>query len=430
MASDSGGNKRSDVEIPEQAPDEAGVQDSTLGIALKGIRIKAIFLTICGAIALFLLILVVFHLHKEGVRRSVPKIERVVILSRVEGEDFASDEPKIVKDGRGVMLYLVAYGYDETRDQHYYYTKVADDFWPRFVIDGEEIASERIRPFDFYDTDGAISWLKIEARDTNYRDVSKPMPERLFWTESNVHFMGNNWWAIADVRPDIIQFYHFDFVGTMRFVAKLQIYNTNDVYEVFQKIYSTGARPARPGELPPGGHRITIWGEGASELERAYRGFFNILAYEGGYKGESAAELTEMFAGGNSRSILIGALRQLGRDVSYDDTDFLERVAERVYEDLFVDEFLYFRKTEAPDEYIPYGSEGVRPGDIIVRGDRYAILIGNEQSGDEPEGGALTGDDLILDAYNKMVGPDFCHVFQDGEEPIEVWRLRSSPGGE
>lgn len=405
-----------DVELPDTEKDG----DYTA----SRFKVKYAIWTVAAAAVFFIiLILWIFSGRAERIR-SVPVLEKAWIVSRLEGENIATELPKFVDDGRGVMLYLVAYGLDKTENKHFYYTENPSDEPLRVIIGGKEIPQDQLRTFSFIDTMSMVGWYKIEVSPYFYRDVGRDIPHRLFWTESRKHKMGDRWWTIADVRADLFTDYHFDYVGTMRYTADVMVFHARDPELIFSNIKAEGAKSEIPGALPPGAHRITMLPDRRSGLDRTYRAFFNLFAFEDHPDPAEAGALTEAFLGGSSRSILIGAMRLLGYDVAYDDPAFLEKVADRVMSGVTIDSFSYFRPAGDDEGFILYGEEGVQPGDILVRGGRYLVLSRNGDEMPEPESGALTGDDVVLDAYNALVIETFAKVLERGVEPIEIWRLR------
>jgi hypothetical protein len=410
------GRRAGNVELPERKKEE------DLGISRFKVK-SAVFIVVAATVAFILLILWLF-LGREARIQAVPVLEKAWIVSRLEGEDIATDKPKLVSDGRGVMLYLVAYGLDRTNGNHYYYTETPTDKLPRIVIGGREIQAEQVRPFEFLDAMSIVGWYKLEVSPHFFRDVGRPIWERLFWTDSRKHNMGNRWWAIADVRADLFTDYHYDYVGTMRFTADVLTFHARDPELVYSNIKTEGSKPAQPGGMPPGAHRITIIPPQRSGLDRTYRAFFNLFVWEEQQSPTSAGELTEAFLGGNSRSILIGSMRLLGYEVAYDDPEFLEKYCRRLYADVTLDQFGFFRPGGRGDEVILYGESGVQPGDILVTGNRYLVLVQNGNEMAEPEEGALTSDDQVLDAYNGLVVPTFARVLEKEQGPIEIWRLK------
>ncbi len=404
-----------DVELPEDKEDYTASR----------FKAKYAIWTVAAAAVVFILLISWIMAGREERIRSVPEMEKAWIVSRLEGDGIATDEPKFVEDGRGVMLYLVAYGLDKTEDKHFYYTESPTDELPRIFIGGQEIERDQLRRFDFVDAMSLVGWYKLEVSPHFYRDSGRSISERLFWTESRKHQMGNRWWTIADVRADLFTDYHFDYVGTMRYKADLQVFHARDPELLFSNIKAEGWEAEVPGEIPPGAHLITILPARRGGLDKTYRAFFNLFAFENQPDDAAAGALTESFLGGSSRSILIGALRLLGYDVSYEDPAFLEKVADRVMSGVTIDSFAYFRPAGDEEGFILYGDGGVEPGDIIVKGNRYLVLVRNGDEMPEPETGALTGDDPVLDAYNALVIETFAKVLErGGDEPIEIWRLR------
>ena len=387
---------------------------------------KAAAWTLVIALAACVVLILWFMAGREEQVRRVPQFEKAWIVSRLEGEASADDQPKTVSDGRGVMLYMVAYGLDRTSGEHYYYIENPSDEIPRVIIEGNEVPPDRLRIFNHVDAKSFVQWYKLEVSPHFYKDTAKPLKQRLFWTESRKHKMGNRWWAIADVRADLFTSYHFDYVGTMRYVADLEVFPSRDPGEVYADLSSEGSKPAEPGKIPPGAHRITIIPRERSGLDATYRAYMNLLAFQGQWSAAEAGELTEAFSGGDSRSILIGAMRLLGYDVDYEDEAFLENYCTRLYGNINIDSFGYFRPDGDDQRAIYYGDEGVRAGDIIVSGDRYTVLVSNEWGPAEPEIGALNTDDVVLDAYNNLVLQTFARVLED-RGPMEVWRLNPLP---
>jgi len=414
MEEDKNRAKTDDIELPDKDI-SVNIIGGGLGRFTVGTFIAAVFI--------FAAFVVWYLWGREAIIRSVPKLERAWIVSRLEGEEIATDEPKLIRDGRGVMLYLVAYGLDQTTGEYNYYMESPADKLPRVVIGGEEIPRDRLHRFGFLETDSVVNWYKIEVSHQFYRDVSRSVPERLFWTKSLKHKMGNRWWAIADVRADFFKNYHYDFVGTMHFTADLMVFHSRDPEGLYVNLYSEGSKPEAPGLMPPGAHRITVIPTNRQGLDASYRAYMNLFAFQDHSGGPDAATMTENFLGGDSRSILIGALRLLGYRVSYDDPDFLDRIGHRIFSDVTIDQFSFFRPNGDGNRVIPYGNDGVRTGDVIVQGDRYAVLVRNEQGPLEPESGALTGDDLVLDAYNQLVMETYARIFEGSDKPIEIWRL-------
>ena len=410
--------KPTDVELPDEVDREK---------SFRRYGGKAAAITLLVALVASVAMVAWFMMGREAQVRRVPQFEKAWIVSRLEGESVADDQPKTIRDGRGVMLYLIAYGVDRVTGEGSYYMESPADELPRVVIEGEEVPPERLRIFDMIDARSFVQWYKLEVSPHFYKDTARPMPERLYWTESRKHKMGNRWWAIADVRADLFTSYHYDYVGTMHYTADLLVFHARDPEGVYADLSTEGAEPALPGGLPPGAHRITIIPPNREGLDSTYRAYLNLFAYQEQESPAAAGEKTEAFTGGDSRSILIGALRLLGYDVDYADEGFLEKVATRLYANISVDQFSYFRPDGDERRVIPYRGEGrVRTGDIIVSGDRYAVLVSNEWGPAEPEMGALNTDDVILDAYNNLVLQTFARVLEDGE-PMEIWRLNPLP---
>jgi hypothetical protein len=403
-----------------ELPDADGDEDFTV----SRFKTKYAAFAVIAAVVVFILLILWVFTGREARIRSVPVLEKAWIVSRLEGEDIATDEPKLVADGRGVMLYLIAYGLDKNDGNYYYYTESPTDKLPRIVIGGKEIPAEKVKTFDFLDTKSIVNWYKMEVSPHFYRDVGRSIPERLFWTESRKHQMGNRWWAIADVRADLFTHYHYDYVGTMRFTADVMTFHARDPELQYSNIKIVGGDSPQPGALPPGAHRITIIPPQRTGLDRSYRAYFNLFSWEDHANIAAAGELTEAFLGGSSRSILIGAMRLLGYDVAYDDPSFLLNHCTRIYANVTLDQFSYFRPQGNESEVILYDEGGVQPGDIIVSGDRYLVLVGNGNEMPEPEQGALTGDDPVLDAYNGLVVPTFARVLEGDQVPIEIWRFK------
>lgn len=405
-------------------------QDSTLSVALRGMRGKVIFWLLIIAIGLFIVTAFMVFRGREEIVRSVPELKEAWIVSRLEGADVASDEPRTVGDGKGVMLFLVAYGFDRIAEENFYYTNSPADELPRVVIAGQEIPKEKLRRFEFYDTKSLVEWYKIEVSPFFFRDSSRDFNQRLYWTESRKHNMGDGWWAIADVRADLFTRYHYDFVGTMRYTANLTVFpERGPSTEIYSQVSTDGEDEIPPGSIPTGAHRVTMIPHYRDGLDATYRAFFNLMGYQDHSNGSSPAEMTRLFMGGDSKSILIGALRLLGYDAVYDDPLFLEKVADRVLDGITADEVAneqgisFFRKPDEPTQLLPIGDSGIMPGDVIVQGDRYVVFVGDGSS-QGPQGGSFSNDDRVLDAYDSMVIETRARILEEEEAPFQIWRLR------
>lgn len=425
-------------ETPEATAMENQAQDATLDVAVKGMRGKVVLWTILAAagIAAVTVFVLWFFVQESFV---VPEFEKGWIVSRVEGSNVASTDPSIASDGKGIMLYLVLYGHDKVEDEYYYYMRPPgeEEGFPRLFIEGEEIPPDRIRRFDLENVDSMVVWYKIELSPSVC--FSKPgdtedFAERVFWSKSNLHHMGDRWWAVADVRPDLYrtylerdvrlfaQKYLYDFLGTNHFVAKIHVYHSEED-EVYARLETVGASAETNGEMPPGAHRITILPH-TNSLAGAYYAYLNMFAYETehGPASQRARESAKSIRGGDSRSVLIGALNLiLGFEVSYDEPEFLEAVAEKLYSGVFVDDD-FFRTRDNPTEAILFGEDGLRPGDILVAGDRYMVLVGPDERLKESRLVPLTSDGVVFDAYNDIVMMRKLD-FITPDQSLEIWRL-------
>ena len=361
----------------------------------------------------------------EEVIASRPEINNIWIVSRVEGENIATDRDKTVTDGRAVMLYLVARGYDKTEDKTFYYMSPPNKQLIDVEIEGKKIPKEEIVIYDFIRTKTLVYWQKVELNGTRINNKRLSNQEKVSWTRSRKHRMGSKWWVIADVRSDIKQ-YHFDYVGTMRFTAELEAFNSKDHREVFSAVNTVTKTDEIPGRIPSQAHRITLLPGYREGLDRAYRAFFNTFAFQDQKDDANLAEVTESFEGGNSRSILIGAIKLMGYDVDYEDDDFLNKVAEKRFDDVTIDDFNFFRVGD--DQPIPVGEEGIRDGDIIKVGERYMVFVRNDPSAnDSTENGRLNDDDFVLDAWNDVVRQSrLIGIIKKGlpKTGIEIWRLK------
>lgn len=429
---------REDAKSQNDSAPAGDKEDGVLMAAIRTSRTKFVSVVVLSSLVAFVVIMLIFFSARARVVSSVPDIEKLWIVSRIEGEGIATDEAKTVRDGRGVMLYLVAYGYDRTVDDYFYYMDVVGDEFPRVIIDGKEVAPEKIRSFEFFDTESVVQWFKIEITPRFLRGRNK----RIYWTESQIHLMGNRWWAIADVRADLEKFYHSDYSGTMRFMARLQFYNVNDPRNPV-KIDTEGSEPAASGEIPPGALRITMTAAHRPALDGAYRAYFNLVALQDKPEGVPPLEPAREFRGGDSRAILVSSLIDLGYDVDYDNPDFLSGVADLVFGEVFLDQEYdfqgahLFRDRSNIDEPIPLmgydedcgGSPCIKQGDILVQGDRYLVVVCDIEYYPPPAGN-FSDDDQVLDAYNDFVRPTEANVLSKSEAPIQVWRLRPLPTAE
>lgn len=410
-----------DIEMPD-----TGGDDELFTKTAKGLNSKVILVALLVAAGLFAIFAVLFFKGKEAVIASIPVFEKAWVLSRVEGEDRATDEPKTVTDGRGVILYFLAYGVDKKSGEGFYFTEHPDGPLPRFIIGGTEIPADRIRIFEYIDARAIVYWYKYEVSPYFLSDATKPFAQRLYYTDSRKHRMGSRMWAIADVRNDL-NAYHYDYVGSMYFVAEADVISTSIPDKVYCSVTSEGFKPDSLGAIPPGALRITVLPPFRDGLDRYYRAWFNTLAFQNREGTMEAALATERFQGGDSRSVLIGALRLMGYNVGWDDPDFLAKAADRTFDRVTIDTFSYFRPNGDERQVIPWGVDGVRAGDILVQGDRYLVLVRNSPDPNEPAGGVLTGDDVVLDAWNNLVRSSFAHVLEKDETPIQIWRPRPVP---
>jgi hypothetical protein len=408
-----------DIEMPE-AEEPSGKQVRFSGGSMVGMVVFFVGLVLAAIAMLWM------NAGTEEVIASRPEIEKIWVVSRVEGESLATDQDKTITDGRAVMLYLVAYGYDETEDKNFYYMAPPNRQMVDVEIEGKKISKEDILYYDFLRTKTLVYWQKVELNGTRINNKRIPMQEKVSWTRSRKHRMGNKWWAIADVRSDIKQ-YHFDYVGTMRFVAELEAFNAKDHREVFTAVNSVTKTDETPGRIPSQAHRITMLPGYRDGLDRAYRAFFNTFAFQDQREDTDLSEVTSGFTGGDSRSVLIGAIKLMGYEVDYDDDDFLNKVAEKRYDNVLIDDFNFFRVTEA--EGITVGDEGIKAGDIIKAGERYMVFVRNDPSAnDTTENGVLNDDDFILDAWNDVVRQRRLISIIEKELPkegIEIWRLKA-----
>jgi hypothetical protein len=407
---------------PVELPD-ADSGDELFSRTARGLNSKVIIVSVLVAVGLFALFALLFFKGKEDVIASIPRFEKAWVLSRLEGENVATDEPKTVLDGRGVMLYFLAYGIDPVTGQGWYFTEHPEVQLPRFVIGGKEIPAEQVKTFEYIDARAVVYWFKYEVSPHFLSDVTKPFSERIYFTDSRKHRMGTRMWAFADVRSDLNQ-YHYDYVGTAWFVAEADVLSTSVTGKLYTSVTAEGFKPEAPGKVPAGAHRITMLPPFRSGLDRYYRAWFNTLAYQEREGADDAADAAGSFKGGDSRSILIGALRLMGHGVDWNDREFLPKVADQLYEYVAIDDFSYFRPGGDGSRIIPWGEGGVQSGDIVVQGDRYLVLVRNSPDPNEPKGGALTGDDVALDAWNNLVRSSYAHVLEKEERPIEIWRPR------
>lgn len=405
-----------DVELPD--PDQ-----ETTPVAMFGLRTKILIGTLGAAALLFLSIAFLLTKGKEQIIASIPKMEKAWILSRVEGESIASDQPKTVLDGRGVMLYMVVYGRDEVAGESFYYLNAPTDDPLTLVIEGDEVPADKIREFSFVDTKSIVYWYKVELHPQFLARKRVPISERIYWTDSRKHNMGKLWWAIADVRSDISS-YHYDYVGSMYYYAELEVFDSDDPDKVHALVKTIDESKNETGKIPVDSHRITMIPSYRTGLDSFYRAYFNLVAHQENENQLQNYESTDQFQGGNSQSILTGALKLMGHDIDPGDSEFLETSSDLIFDNVTLDSFLYFRKATSEAVPIPYGEGGVQNGDIIVRGDRYMVLVGNTPSDDEPKGGVLTGDDVVLDAWNGFVRETYAHFLEEQKGPIQIWRPR------
>jgi len=417
-------NTFSEVEMPDDH--SSGYRSANDGISARYVVYFIVAIALVISAGFFWLI----GKTEETIVESVPEIENIHILSRLEGEDLATDEDKLVKDGRGVMLHLVAYGYDKVSDAWYYYTDSPPKTpLPRLQINGEIIPREQVRRFDFFNVLSVVYWYKWEVTPNFAGDRSFPFLKQAHRTRAQKHTMDNNWWALADVRNDLIQV-NYEYAGTVHLTAKLQVFPESDINKLMADITTEGSEIPEGKLFPERYHRITRIPVYRQGLNATYRAFFNLFAYQDmAENGFDPMTATERFEGGTSKSILIGAMRLANMSVEYtEDNSFLEERAVLLFDNLTMDEFEFFRLPGDESTIIPYADNGVRLGDILVIGDRYMVLAKNNTE-NEPVTGALTGDDLVLDAYNSVIRPlDIEQIYKAmGEQPLQVWRINSSP---
>lgn len=407
-----------DIEMPE-AEEVDGKQVRFSGGSMIGMIIFFVGLVGAAIASLWL-----FAGTEEHIA-SRPDIEKIWIVSRVEGEAIATDQDKTVKDGRAVMLYLIARGYDQTEKKNFYYMDPPDGVFFDVELEGKIIPKEEIVKYEFLRTKSLVYWQKVELNGGRLNNKKLANYEKVSWTKSRKHRMGNKWWAIADVRSDIKQ-YHFDYVGTMHFIAQLETFNSRDHLEVFNDLSSISVEDGKIGKIPSQAHRLTMLPGYRQGLDSAYRAFFNTFAFQDQKGDVDLAAVSSSFEGGNSRSILIAAIRLLGYEVSFDDPDFLEKVAVKRYQSVMVDSFNYLRPNE--NEVIPVGDDGIRAGDIIKAGERYMVFVRNDPSAnDSTKNGVLNDDDFVLDAWNDVVRQRRLISAIEGKLPkenIEIWRLK------
>lgn len=413
--------KLPDVEMPDK-------QDPTLEVAVTGIRNRVIAIIFVIASIIIIAFAFFFWFEKERIFETLPRFEKAYVVSRLEGETVASDEDKTILDGRGVMLYALVYGFDTVDQKYYYYMDPPEVELPRVRLKGHDIPVSQVKRYKFYDVLSFVHWYKIEPSSRFLVDTTLTNANRIYWTMSRKHRMGTNWWAIADVRSDLTR-YHYDFSGTMRYTINLQIFDSENTNNVFADLSTDNSVENAYGKIPPGALRITRISTYRSGLDAAYRAFFNLPVFQDREGLEDAAIATQRFEGGDSRSILIGALRLMGNSVDYDDPLFLEKVADKVFDKvdiLLAGKTMFFQTTDPERKVILFGQDGVKNGDILVRGNRYTVLVQNADSDVEPEGGALTGDDLILDAWNGLVRPAYVSVMSGEKGTLQIWRLKKN----
>jgi hypothetical protein len=380
------------------------------------------FITLASAALVLVIVVIFLNSSRQEIIASIPKLEKAWIVSRIEGEAVATTEDKTVLNGRGVMLYFVAYGLDETEDKRFYYVDGPGEELPSIILDGKEIAAEELRKFDFVETIPVVHWTKMEVSSRYFFRRNQHEMTDVTWTSSRTHRMGNQMWAIADSRADILDS-HFDHAGTMFYTAELIVSHSKNGKVLGQ--ISTYAELAAPtGRLPQEVHRVTTVPETRSGLDAAYRAYFNTISFEDWNGLQEPELLTAAFRGGSSRSIMAGALRLMGYAIEADDVNLLEKNADLLFDNLTLDSFLFFRPDGNANGVIPYGEGGVAAGDIIKCGERYLVLVENTIAMNEPEGGVLTGDDVVLDAWDNMAQPRFANILEEMDEPISIWRLK------
>jgi hypothetical protein len=423
-------------------PDSFEKQDAALEFAVRGIRSKVAFWTVVVALVLVVIIVVPFWLFVQQELPDVPDIKEAWIVSRIEGTDVASTEPKIARDGLGVMLYIVAYGYDEKKNDYFYYMKPAKEEaeLPRLIIEGEEIPPGKIRVFDVRGVECISFWYKVEISPTIVFDNNIPLAERQYWQKTPMQHTKDRWWAVADVRSDRYRMhleqdkdlparnYLYEHVGTNYFVASLVVYDKERKDVTYARMKTNGAEPETEGGLPPGAHRVTILPQNERGPGSAYRAFLNLYAYQedSPEPSQRAIEMARSFTGGDSRSVLIAALRlYFGNGVSFEDMDFLVKIADRIYDAVCAEpDFGFVRSLNKPDQPVPINGDGIRAGDILVMGDRYMVFAGENEYEIEPFKGYFNTRDLVYDAYNDFVKKRPLDFIVSESDRLQVWRLK------
>ena len=336
----------------------------------------------------------------------VPVLEQAWVVSMVDGEAVAGTDPKFVTEGQDIMLYAVAAGKLKGEDERCYFTNA-----PALMIDGEKIPEEQVMQWDTAWGDIRVLWFKVEPRAKSYEDITSL--QEITYKETFCSDWKSTWQHSVDVTPN--QFpYHVDNVGVMRYKVKFALYWEDDAVTPYRKVDSPGIETITGAGIGDAVHRVAI--AGSNPDTGVYRAFFNVPYLREPWEAPSIEHHpAERFIASGGHDLVIAAHRLAGDSaLAYTPAGDLQKYAKLLYKNLLLYADRSYREKSRTGSRIPFGKNGVRPGDILMQGEAVGILL-RDEGGMRVGAGVLSDDDRIITNYKNFPGESQVgDIFDDG----------------
>jgi hypothetical protein len=151
-------------------------------------------------------------------------------------------------------------------------------------------------------------------------------------------------------------------------------------------------------------------------------GYFNVPYVEGNEELVLKTNATDRFIAVSNRSYIFESAIKAGYDLDEKSARGLREACELVYKDLYLASSNYIYPFGKAGVMLPFGKNGVQPGDIIVWGAEQNMAVLNSDGGlDAKADGHFDGTDVVISAGKDGVGKDYLANIID--DKFEVWRL-------
>lgn len=321
----------------------------------------------------------------EGIEKITPDIQDIYLVSRVETEERATQDPKTPRIGQKTWLSAIVKAEIDGETIYFSDTK-------NININGQRISNADKQRWDscLYG-DLSVSWFKVEPVDRYYEnatlggdwlgwDIPEYVETKMELTDMSI--IADN---LATVVPDA------NGLGTMRYKVEIN-YNG--------ETFATAGKDAKTKDgISDDVHRISVRGDTGNNIIDwgMARMQLPFIMGSASITGKDKGHQSENYQGADCADFVAAAARDAGYNIPFGwSGSFIPRAGYTksiVGEDIRVrySEGIFYNEDEFESEAIVFGEDGVKQGDIVLYNRHVGILA--EDKGIK---GILDIDDLVL----------------------------------